>query len=428
MQNDCFPETPPEWDKGPISMIADINPRYPIKKGQELPFIEMAAVAEQFGGIQRMDWRKLEGSGLARFKIGDTLFAKITPCPENGKVAFVHELPAPYGIGSTEFIVLSPKANCDPRYLYHLVCAHAVRGRAASRMEGSTGRQRVPDDVFEKRLLVPVPPPEEQTSIAAFLDSLDDTIAKLLIATERAKDNKKALRQRLFSEGTRREQRKKSAVGMLPESWTVATVKSVVNEFQYGMSVPMQTSGTLPILRMGNIQAGDVLLSDLKFVTLAERFTKPYMLNRGDVLFNRTNSQELVGKMGIYRHDEPCVFASYLIRLKPDSEQVNNYYLGQLLDSYDAQCRIKRYATPGVQQVNINATNLGKVLIPVPAGKTGLDEQREIAAILEQADETIRAFGPKLKALHDLKKSLLHDLLTGAVRVKASLSQVAEAV
>jgi type I restriction enzyme S subunit len=428
MQNDCFPEVPPEWDKGPISMIADINPRYPVKKGQELPFIEMAAVAEQFGGIQRMDWRKLEGSGLARFKAGDTLFAKITPCPENGKVAFVHELPSPYGIGSTEFIVLSPKANCDPRYLYHLVCAHAVRGRAASRMEGSTGRQRVPDDVFEKRLLVPIPPPEEQASISAFLDSLDDTIAKLLIATERAKDNKKALRQRLFSEGTRREQRKKSAVGMIPKSWTVDTVKSVVSEFQYGLSVPMQTSGTLPILRMGNIQAGDVLLSDLKFVTLAERVTKPYMLNRGDVLFNRTNSQELVGKVGIYRHDEPCVFASYLIRLKPNAEQVDNYYLGQLLDSYDAQCRIKRYATPGVQQVNINATNLGKVLIPVPVGETGLDEQREIAAILEQADETIRAFGPKLKALHDLKKSLLHDLLTGAVRVKASLSQVAEAV
>lgn len=428
MQNDCFPETPPEWDKGPISMIADINPRYPIKKGQELPFIEMAAVAEQFGGIQRMDTRKLEGSGLARFKVGDTLFAKITPCPENGKVAFVHKLPSPFGIGSTEFIVLSPKANCDPRYLYHLVCAHAVRGRAASRMEGSTGRQRVPDDVFEKRLLVPVPLLEEQACIAAFFDTLDDTIAKLLKATERAKDNKKALRQRLFSEGTRREPRKKSAVGMIPKSWEVATVKSVVNEFQYGMSVPMQTSGTLPILRMGNIQSGDVLLCDLKFVTLAERFTKPYLLNRGDVLFNRTNSQELVGKMGIYRHDEPCVFASYLIRLKPDSEQVDNYYLGQLLDSYDAQCRIKRYATPGVQQVNINATNLGKVLIPVPTGKAGLDEQREIAAILEQADETIRAFGPKIKALHDLKRSLLHDLLTGTVRVKASLSQIAEAV
>ncbi len=135
------------------------------------------------------------------------------------------------------------------------------------------------------------------------------------------------------------------------------------------------------------------------------------------MLFNRTNSQELVGKIGIYRSDEPCVFASYLIRLKHDPKQVDNYYLGQLLDSYDAQCRIKRYATPGVQQVNINAKNLGKVLIPVPPGKTGLEEQREIAAILEQADATVRAYGPKLIALHELKRALMHDLLTGSVRL-----------
>jgi type I restriction enzyme S subunit len=416
MQNDCFPDATSEWDKRPISALADINPRYPVKKGQELPFIEMAAVAEQFGGIQSMEWRKLEGSGLARFRVGDTLFAKITPCPENGKVAFVHELPTEYGIGSTEFIVLSPKGTCNPRFLYHLVCAHAVRGRAASRMEGSTGRQRVPDDVFQKRLLVPVPSPGEQKSLADFLDTVDCSLNKIVAVTDRVRDTKKALRQQLFTVGTRRERQKKTAVGWIPKSWSVATVKSVVTEFQYGMSVPMEASGTLPILRMGNIQAGDVLLSDLKYVRLPERLTAPYLLRRGDVLFNRTNSQDLVGKIGIYRSEEPCVFASYLIRLKHDAEQVDNYYLGQLLESHDAQCRIKRYATPGVQQVNINAKNLGKALIPLPPGKTGLEEQREIAAILEQVDATIRACTPKLKALQNLKRALMHDLLTGSVR------------
>lgn len=87
---------------------------------------------------KNIDTRKMEGSGLSRFKVGDTLFAKITPCPENGKVAFVDSLPAELGIGSTEFIVLAPRDDCNPRFLYHLVCSHAVRGRAAARMEGST--------------------------------------------------------------------------------------------------------------------------------------------------------------------------------------------------------------------------------------------------------------------------------------------------
>lgn len=106
----------------------------------------------------------------------------------------------------------------------------------------------------------------------------------------------------------------------------------------------------------------------------------PYLLRRGDVLFNRTNSQEWVGKVGIYRHDTEAVFASYLIRLLPDTTKIDNYFLGHVLNSYQAQCRIKRYATPGVQQVNINATNLGKVLIPVPCGTNGRKEQCDVAA------------------------------------------------
>src|SRR5580692_12723154 len=141
MQNECFPSAIPEWGRHPISSLAEINPPYPVSKAQEVPFVEMASVAEQFGGIQRFDWRRLEGSGLTRFKIGDTLFAKITPCPENGKVADVRTLHAEYGIGSTEFIVLSPKEESDPRFVYPRFCYHAVRGRAASRMEVSTGRQ-----------------------------------------------------------------------------------------------------------------------------------------------------------------------------------------------------------------------------------------------------------------------------------------------
>jgi len=183
----------------------------------------------------------------------------------------------------------------------------------------------------------------------------------------------------------------------------------------------MQPKGPTPILRMGNIQNGDVVMGDLKYVMLPDQLLERYKLRRGDVLFNRTNSQEHVGKVGVYRCDEPAVFASYLIRLHPDIAQIDNYYLGQLLNSHPAQCRIKRYATPGVQQVNINAKNLGKALIPVPIGATGLEEQREIAMLLEQADDRVRVYGPILKAFEQLKKSLMHDLLTGTVRTDPAL-------
>jgi type I restriction enzyme S subunit len=270
-----------------------------------------------------------------------------------------------------------------------------------------------------RKLRLPLPPPIEQERIAEILSTVDEVIERARNSVERARIAKKSLVQTLLTRGLRGERQKKTAIGWVPTSWQVGQVKSVVPEFQYGMSTPMQEAGTLPILRMGNIQAGDVLLTSLKYVTLPEKITAPYLLQRGDILFNRTNSQDLVGKVGIYRSDEPCLFASYLIRLKSDPEQVDNYYLGQLLDAYDAQCRIKRYATPGVQQVNINATNLGRVLIPLPTGPVGLQEQKEIAAILEHADNTIRAFGTRVKGLQELKRSLLHELLTGKVRVNS---------
>jgi type I restriction enzyme S subunit len=160
-------------------------------------------------------------------------------------------------------------------------------------------------------------------------------------------------------------------------------------------------------------------------VSLPPKVVAPYLLQRGDVLFNRTNSQEWVGKVGTYRHESRAVFASYLIRLLPDSTTIDNHYLGHVLGSYPSQCRIKRYATPGVQQVNINATNLGKVLIPVPVGDDGLREQREIAAILEAADAVIRSYQPMLVAQQAVKKSLMHDLLTGRVRVRADANVAA---
>ncbi|WP_448670891.1 restriction endonuclease subunit S [Pseudoxanthomonas mexicana] len=267
------------------------------------------------------------------------------------------------------------------------------------------------------RVWLAIPEDDEQTAIAHLLDTVDAAIDRAREAAAQAAEVKRALSQDLFSKGTRGEPQKKTPAGFIPKSWEVKPVSSVVTNFEYGLSLPMHLKGDTPILRMGNIQRGDVVMRDLKYVTLPKVLLDRYLLKRGDVLFNRTNSQEWVGKIGIFRSDESAVFASYLIRLHHDAVQVDNYFLGQLLNSYNTQCRIKRFATPGVQQVNINAKNLGKVLIPVPIGRTALDEQREIATLLEAADEQTRSYTPVVAALVQLKKSLMHDLLTGTVRV-----------
>ena len=312
--------------------------------------------------------------------------------------------------------------GCDPDFLHHAL----QRWRwCLQRVAQGTTFDAVTARHFAK-LRVAVPREQsEQAAIARILDAVDTALERTRAAVEQAREVKRALIQRLLTEGVRGEPKKKTAIGFVPKSWHVVPVGSVVDNLQYGLSVPMQQTGRLPVLRMGNIQSGEVVLDDLKYVSLPDKVVSPYLLQRGDVLFNRTNSQEWVGKIGIYRHDTPAVFASYLIRLFPDGAKLDNYYLGHVLGSYSAQCRIKRYATPGVQQVNINATNLGKVLIPLPVGADGLREQRDIAALLEAADAVVRRYEPVLAAQQSLKASLMHDLLTGRVRVTSDIEAVA---
>lgn len=308
--------------------------------------------------------------------------------------------------------LLVPKL--DANFLYYLL--HYGLSAFIRLSGGTTFGAITRRDVVRVRFAVPREV-DDQAGIARILEVVDTALERTRTAVERAVEVRRALAQRLLTEGLRGEPQRKTAIGFVPRSWQVTPLSSATNSFQYGLSVPMGQKGDLPILRMGNVQDGDIVLTDLKHVTLQQHVVAPYLLRRGDVLFNRTNSQEWVGKVGIYRHDAAAVFASYLIRVIPNGSMIDNYYLGHVLGSYSAQCRIKRYATPGVQQVNINATNLGKVLIPLPVGEDGLREQRGIAALLESADAVVQSYEPLLAAQQSLKAALMHDLLTGRVRV-----------
>lgn len=327
-----------------------------------------------------------------------------------GSVGAVHYASGPFWPIDTVYYVV-PRRGDDLRFLRHLLDYLPLKSlNAATGVPGLSRR-----DAYS--LLGVFPPPEEQAEITRILDAVDMALVRAREAAERAQEHERALIQRVFAEGLNGEVQRKSPIGHIPRSWQVIPLHCVVENFQYGLSIPMNSRGALPILRMGNIQNGDVHFADLKYVNLTDEEAVPYLLHRGDVLFNRTNSHELVGKVGIFRRNTPAVFASYLIRLHPIATKVDAGYLGHVLGTHSAQCRIKRFATPGVQQVNVNATNLGKVLIPLPVGETGLLEQRRIGTLLEAAHDLVRSYDPVVSALQALKKSLMHDLLTGKVRV-----------
>jgi type I restriction enzyme S subunit len=405
MQNDCFPEATRNWPKLPISALAIQNPRYPVKKGKVYPFIEMASVGENFGGILKVESRAMEGSGLSRFRVNDTLFAKITPCPENGKIAFVKSLPGPIGIGSTEFIVLSPRNGSSPRFLFHLLCSDAVRGRAAARMEGSTGRQRVPDDVFDRSLLVVVPNPTEQAAIADTLDAVDTAIE----STRRSLFEVNLLQRALIEDAFRR----------------VRTVKRTLRDFatdvRYGTSQASSERGWgNPVLRIPNVVGDQLTLNDLAYVDLRPVDVERLSLSDGDLLLVRTNGNpNYVGRSAVFRapDERTWVYASYLIRVRLSAEILPDY-VNVFLSSELGRRELLRRVTTSAGNHNINSNSIRLLSIPVPDDK---DNQQEVVDIANASRAKVEALSKKVQALEAVKKSLMHDLLTGVVHVDTSL-------
>ncbi len=164
------------WTVHQLSEIADFNPRESISKGVMSKKIGMDKLQPFCRDIPEYTLETF--SGGTKFRNGDTIMARITPCLENGKTAKVNILDQDeVGFGSTEYIVFRAREDiADEDFLYYLVCSPMVREPAIQSMVGSSGRQRVQTDVVQ-RLEINVPPIEEQKKIGAFLKCLDDKIA-----------------------------------------------------------------------------------------------------------------------------------------------------------------------------------------------------------------------------------------------------------
>lgn len=174
----------------------------------------------------------------------------------------------------------------------------------------------------------------------------------------------------------------RAAESTLLDGLGVPTVRlgDVTVRRQYGLSVRGDATGSWPLLRMTNVANGAVNFDGLQFVDMSDTAAAPYLVEDGDVLFNRTNSPQLVGRCGLVRNPPPCVFASYLIRLRADPARVLPEYLNIYLNWEPIQQRIREMATRGVSQANVSASKLAELEIRIPS----LDEQSHIASVFRR--------------------------------------------
>ena len=163
-----------EWKTYKLGEIADINPKVPSKQGSKYSFVEMKDLNASLKYVKPSAKKELKGG--AKFQDRDTLFARITPCLENGKICQVKDLDDGVGFGSTEFMIFRGKDNLsDTDFIYYLTRTDFVRNNAIQAMTGTSGRQRVEKSALE-RIKVIAPDLITQIEIASILSSLDDKI------------------------------------------------------------------------------------------------------------------------------------------------------------------------------------------------------------------------------------------------------------
>ena len=198
-------------------------------------------------------------------------------------------------------------------------------------------------------------------------------------------------------------------VGDYNGNWELTPLGDLLEKAQYGLSQNPLESGHYPILRMMNLAHGKVTENNLKYVDLLEDKFLHYRLKQGDVLFNRTNSHELVGRTGIYDLIGDHVFASYLIRLNTHSTQLLPEYLCAFLNASIGRRQVMSFATRGVSQTNVSASNLKRILIPLPP----INYQRRVVDLLGALHATREAIEVRLTAANAISKKIIDGGLAG---------------
>lgn len=195
-------ELPEGWTECPLSEITQVNPpldRCPFPQSGNVHFVPMPAVGAETGHIDVSATRPYAEvrKGYTAFVPGDVLFAKITPCMENGKMAVVPELPLSVACGSTEFHVLRPRCGIAAEYVYHFVSSKAFRYEAEHNMTGAVGQKRVPTG-FVADHVIPLPPTNEQHRIVAKIEALFSELDAGQDSLTRAQAQLKLYRQSLL--------------------------------------------------------------------------------------------------------------------------------------------------------------------------------------------------------------------------------------
>jgi type I restriction enzyme S subunit len=335
--------------------------------------------------------------GCTYLATGDVLVARM---PEPlGRACIFPGDPRPC-VTAVDVCVIRPgPGGVDARWLMWWINTPQFRREVLARQAGTT-RKRI-----SRRNLAtiefPLPPSQEQGRIAATIDEHVSRLDSAAESLDRAKRRLARFRASTISAAVK-------------GAWQLVTLREVTASQIYGSSAKANTDATgVPILRMGNIRDGALDFDELKYLPADHPDVEKCQLEPGDLLFNRTNSPELVGKSAVFkRGPEPTVFASYLIRVRLTRE-CNPDWAALVINSHLGRRYVESVRTQQVGQANVNGTKLAAMPIPLPP----VEEQRRIIQEVERQLSLIDAMDAEIdKALRRsaaLRRTILEQAFTG---------------
>ena len=194
-----------------------------------------------------------------------------------------------------------------------------------------------------------------------------------------------------------------------PKSFEILTIGDLTTDVKYGTSKSSSDGGKYPYLRMNNITYdGKLDLNDLKYIDIDDNELEKYIVKKGDVLFNRTNSIELIGKTCVFELDEPMIIAGYIIRVRLKNN-ILPIYLSTFLNSSYGKTLLRGMAKGAVNQANINAQELKSIKVHVPP----IELQNEFAEFVTKIDSIRSKMEASLSELEDNFNSLMQKAFKG---------------
>lgn len=344
--------------------VCEINPRLPrdhhLQDDSEVSFVPMAAVSEISGTIESAATRRYAEvkKGYTAFCDGDVLFAKITPCMENGKAALASGLAGGRGFGSTEFHVLRAREAVVPEWLYYFVRRESFRRDAKRNFTGTAGQQRVPTS-FLQNAPIPVPPVYEQRRIVDLLSRAEGIVRLRREAQQKAAELIPAIFIDMFGDPATN-----------PKRWPIETLGNL-SEVQGGLQVTRGRSGlplTRPYLRVANVYRGQLDLSEIKTIELTAAELDRTRLQRGDLLVVEGHGNpEEVGRVAMWDGSiEDCTHQNHLIRARPCCDRLLPHYACALLNSAAGRQSLRRAGktTSGLSTISAGNVKATSVMLP----------------------------------------------------------------